>query len=68
MACASCRNFEDDRVVTKDFDWVIAATGRAPNVKNLGLENTSVTLGANGVPEFDRTTMQCGSTRHLHRR
>lgn len=56
------QELQDDRVVTKDFEWVIAATGRTPNVKNLGLENTSVTLGANGVPEFDRTTMQCGST------
>jgi dihydrolipoamide dehydrogenase len=53
------QQLDDGRVVTKDFQWMIAATGRAPNVKNLGLENTSVRLGANGVPEFDRKTMQC---------
>ena len=28
----------------------------------LGLENTSVTLRANGVPEYDRFTLRCGST------
>ncbi len=43
-------------------DYVIAATGRAPNVHNLGLENTSVQLGRYGIPEFDRTTLQCGAS------
>ena len=56
------QDFEDGSSAAKEFDWVIAATGRAPNVKHLGLENTSVTLGVNGVPVFDRKTMQCGST------
>ncbi len=57
------QQFEDGREEVKSFDWVIAATGRAPNVKKLGLENTPVTLLASGVPEFDRETMQCGNTR-----
>jgi dihydrolipoamide dehydrogenase len=43
-------------------DHVIAATGRTPNVRNLGLENTSVALNARGVPLFDRFTLQCGDT------
>jgi dihydrolipoamide dehydrogenase len=43
-------------------DWVIAATGRTPNVRGLGLEHTAVALDAAGVPLFDRTTMQCGNT------
>lgn len=43
-------------------DYVIAATGRAPNVRNLGLENTSVGLNARGVPLFDRFTLQCSDT------
>jgi dihydrolipoamide dehydrogenase len=42
-------------------DYVIAATGRTPNVRNLGLENTSLALDARGIPRFDRTTMQCGA-------
>ena len=41
-------------------DFVIAATGRAPNVRSLGLERTSLALDARGVPAFDRLTMQCG--------
>ncbi len=45
---------------TAVVDYVIAATGRAPNVRNLGLERTSLALDARGVPVFDRLTMQCG--------
>jgi dihydrolipoamide dehydrogenase len=41
-------------------DRVIAATGRSPNVRGLGLETTSLALDARGVPVFDRLTMQCG--------
>jgi len=41
-------------------DFVIAATGRAPNVRSLGLERASLALDARGVPAFDRLTMQCG--------
>ncbi|HZQ62133.1 MAG TPA: dihydrolipoyl dehydrogenase [Casimicrobiaceae bacterium] len=41
-------------------DLVIAATGRMPNVRNLGLENTTLELDVRGVPAFDRHTMQCG--------
>ena len=41
-------------------DFVIAATGRSPNVRNLGLENTSLERDAHGIPRFDRNTMQCG--------
>jgi dihydrolipoamide dehydrogenase len=44
------------------FDYLLAATGRAPNVHGLGLEHTRVVLGANGVPAYDRFTLQCGDT------
>jgi dihydrolipoamide dehydrogenase len=43
-------------------DYVIAATGRTPNVRQLGLENTSLRLDARGVPLFDRRTSQCGDS------
>lgn len=56
------REQSGEGVVSTHFQWVIAATGRTPNVKNLGLENTTVKRADNGVPEFDRTTMQCGSS------
>ena len=41
-------------------DYVIAATGRTPNVGGLGLERTSIVRDPRGVPLFDRDTMQCG--------
>jgi dihydrolipoamide dehydrogenase len=44
------------------FDYVLAATGRAPNVRGLGLEHTGLALDARGVPLFDRHTMQCGAS------
>ena len=48
-----------ERASTVDF--VIAATGRTPNIRGLGLEHTSLALDRRGLPLFDRTTMQCGS-------
>ena len=41
-------------------DYVIAATGRTPNVAGLALENTTLPLDAKGVPLFDDKTMQIG--------
>ncbi len=44
------------------FDYIVAATGRTPNVRGLGLEQTGITLDAQGVPLYDRTTMRCGDS------
>ncbi len=44
------------------FDYLLAATGRTPNVRNLGLEHTSLELNAHAIPLFDRETLQCGSS------
>jgi dihydrolipoamide dehydrogenase len=38
------------------FDYVLAATGRTPNVKDLGLEKTTLKLDAKGVPAFDHAS------------
>ncbi len=46
---------------SETFEWVIAATGRIPNVRTLNLEATGIELQRNGVPVFDRSTLQCGS-------
>lgn len=51
----------DGKPVTERFDYVLAATGRVPNVRGLGLENTGLTLDARGVPLFDPATLQCGT-------
>jgi dihydrolipoamide dehydrogenase len=44
------------------FDYVLAATGRAPNVHAIGLEHSGLALDARGVPLFDPLTMQCGAS------
>ena len=48
----------ETRVTT--VEYVIAATGRVPNVSGLGLENTSLPLDGKGIPEFDVETLQIG--------
>lgn len=48
--------------MSENFEYVLAATGRTPNVNKLGLENTELKLDEKGVPEFNRYTMQCGET------
>ena len=47
---------------TKQFDYVLAATGRVPNTDKLGLENTGIELDERGVPTADAHTMQCGDS------
>ncbi len=47
---------------TESFDYVLAATGRAPDVKGLALQNTGLALNERGVPLFDRLTQQCGNS------
>ncbi|GGP24934.1 dihydrolipoyl dehydrogenase [Silvimonas amylolytica] len=48
--------------VTESYDYVLAATGRTPNVRGLGLENTGLTLDERGVPLFNPDTTQCGTS------
>ncbi len=43
-----------------DFDCVLVATGRAPNLEGLNLSATGLPLDDKGVPRFDRDTLQCG--------
>ena len=45
---------------TEHFDWLLAATGRSPNVQHLGLDQTTLPLDPDGVPVFDTTTGQVG--------
>jgi dihydrolipoamide dehydrogenase len=47
---------------TERFARLLAATGRRPNVDQLGLENTSLELDDQGVPVFDRFTGQSGDS------
>ncbi|MNR82340.1 Dihydrolipoyl dehydrogenase [compost metagenome] len=53
---------QDGSERTEHFQYVLAAAGRAPNVKNIGLEHTGLQLNEQGIPLFDALTMQCGSS------
>ena len=52
----------DGVLQNEKFDYLLAATGRTPNVRNLGLENTSLEIDERGVPFFDWYTLQCGDS------
>jgi len=52
----------DGKARTIAVDYVLAATGRTPNVRGLGLEHTGIALDARGIPLFDRHTLQCGDS------
>lgn len=47
---------------TARFDYALAATGRRPNIDQLGLENTSLELDARGVPVHDLFNSRCGDS------
>ncbi|MBF0350078.1 MAG: dihydrolipoyl dehydrogenase [SAR324 cluster bacterium] len=44
------------------FDYILAATGRQPNLDRLHLENTTLELNSRNVPVYDHFTMQCGNS------
>ncbi len=48
--------------VTARYDYVLAATGRKPNVDNIGIEHTGLALREDGIPQFNPQTMQCGTS------
>ena len=52
----------DGSAQVERFDYLMAATGRMPNVRRLGLENTRLERDAHAVPRFDRETLQCGTS------
>ncbi len=53
---------ENGAEATEKFDYLLAATGRRPNVDSLDLDKSGLALDERGVPLFDRYTMQCGSS------
>ncbi|MBK6294732.1 MAG: dihydrolipoyl dehydrogenase [Rhodoferax sp.] len=44
------------------FEWVLAASGRQPNLQGLDLARTNLPLGPQGVPLFDPHTGQIGDS------
>lgn len=55
------RTLPDGSARTDYFDYVLAATGRTPNVTRLGLEHTTLKLDDKGVPVSDPATTQTQS-------
>jgi dihydrolipoamide dehydrogenase len=54
------RRSSASRVLT--VDYVLVATDRSPNVRDLGLETTGLALDPRGVSRFDRLSLQCGQS------
>ncbi len=52
----------DGRKRAEIFEYVLAATGRTPNVDGLRLERTTLPLDPKGIPVFDPATMQIGDS------
>ncbi|GGY84426.1 dihydrolipoyl dehydrogenase [Marinobacter zhanjiangensis] len=48
--------------VTETFDYLLAATGRRPNVDGLDLQNAGLELDDRGTPVFDHYTLRCGNS------
>ncbi|MBP6863498.1 MAG: dihydrolipoyl dehydrogenase [Neisseriaceae bacterium] len=51
-------NTDESESQSITVDYVLAATGRRPNVDNLGLEHIDIKLDERGVPVADPKTMQ----------
>lgn len=53
----------DGERVEERFEYLLAATGRRPNLDRLGLENAGIALNARGTPlDWDRTTARIGES------
>ena len=52
----------DGDEATETYDYLLVATGRRPNVDDLGLEQTGLELDDDGVPVFDPYSTQCGDS------
>lgn len=46
----------------KQFEYILSAIGRVPNIADLNLEKTSLKRSEKGMPLFDAETMQCGES------
>lgn len=47
---------------TDRYAYVLVAAGRTPNVDRIGIEHAGLELDERGIPLFDASTMQCGTS------
>ncbi|MDK8462925.1 dihydrolipoyl dehydrogenase [Marinobacter sp. SS13-12] len=52
----------DHGEVTETFDYLLAATGRRPNVDGLDVQNADIAQDDRGAPLFDHYTLQCSGS------
>ena len=50
----------DNSECVERFDYALMATGRRPNVADIGLESIGIEVNSQGIPSFNRDTMQIG--------
>lgn len=48
--------------VVETFDYLLAATGRRPNLEGLDLQAAGLALDERGIPLFDPYTLRCGQS------
>lgn len=48
--------------LVETFDYLLAATGRRPNVDKLDVQNAEIELDERGTPLFDKYTLRCGNS------
>lgn len=48
--------------VAETFDYLLAATGRRPNVDGLDIQNADIAQDDRGSPLFDHYTLRCGDS------
>ncbi|MFB2704638.1 dihydrolipoyl dehydrogenase [Marinobacter shengliensis] len=53
---------ENGEEYQETFGYLLAATGRRPNVDNLDIQNAGIELDDRGMPEFDPFTLRCGDS------
>jgi len=49
-------------IIEEQFDYVLAATGRRPNMDGLDLGRSDLELDGNGIPLYNSYTGQCGNS------
>ena len=53
---------EDGEAHQETFDYLLAATGRRPNIDHLDIQNAGIDLDERGMPVFDPFTLRCGDS------
>jgi dihydrolipoamide dehydrogenase len=53
---------EDGEEHQETFDYLLAATGRRPNIDHLDIQNAGIDLDERGMPVFDPFTVRCGDS------